>query len=1042
MSKSVFDKKVNRRSFVKGAGILSAIAVASPFFGSPIRQITGGNVWADDEHGIGTFTEDYTAENVIYTTCEQCNTHCTIKAYVKEGKIEGGCTSLVRKIAGNPYSPLTMKPIGQIDYAKPAAAAALGGGSVAVAGRGLRGGRTCLKGQAGIQTAYDAYRLKKPMKRVGPRGSGQWKTISWEEAYNEIIEGSNDLGTPGLKDLVAYEEQDVVMADWDQVKEGTMSQEDFDAKYKDVLIDTKHPDFGPKVNQVACLGGDRRHFTNQRIWTQGLGSNNFDDHGGVCGVSSVIGNNRSFEHGKRRTYTDIDYIEYMIAFGTNPVVANKGPTWMAPQITNAIERGMKMAVVDSRMSKSAEKAHHWIPVIPGTDGAFALAMGRWIIEHERYDMTYLVNPNKAAAEADDEPTWSDATHLVKTGEPTRQKLKASELGLREEGDDDDYVVLKNGVPYASTDVDEADLEVDTTIEGIEVKSSFLLYKEEVMKHTMDEYAAITGIGKDMIEEVSREFTSHGKRAAAFGYRGNAMHTNGYYSVRAMNVLNHLIGNYDWKGGSISSGANFGPWDGAYDLDTVPNGRTPWGIPITRKQSQYEQSTLFERDGGYPALRPWFGATGNSSHELIPSAAEGYPYGLKALFVYRIDPILSFAAGYRNREVLQDESKIPLLVSLDITVGEAAQVSDFVLPDLTYLERYGQETIYPNQLHRLSSIMQPVTRVVPEAKAVEDVFIELAKRLDLPGVGENAFVNGDKLDSYEEYYAKMAANIAMKDEPVPDADAEEMAIFESARKKALGEFFDIERLKQAVTPEEWPKVVYMLNRGGRFEAPGSEYVNDGKHVKYQYGGQANFYDEVTARNKHSFSGEFYSGVPIYEAIKEYDETVYERDLPLVMTNWKAKHIGTHRQISNVWLREIREDNPLWMNSIDAKKRGLKNGDTVKIKGSDYEAEGRVMVTEGIRPGVVGSSYNFGHTAFRSQPIKIDGKWTGAGAEYGHTSYEFAAPKKESGLYAKGRDTGFSANNLLSIDGTLGNNGMFDPIGGASAQLYAKVEVEKG
>src|SRR5690554_7110760 len=104
MAKEVFDKKLNRRSFVKGAGILGAIAVASPFLGSPLRQITKGNVFADVEHGIGTATQDYTANDVIYTTCEQCNTHCTIKAYVMEGKIEGGCTSLVRKIAGNPYS--------------------------------------------------------------------------------------------------------------------------------------------------------------------------------------------------------------------------------------------------------------------------------------------------------------------------------------------------------------------------------------------------------------------------------------------------------------------------------------------------------------------------------------------------------------------------------------------------------------------------------------------------------------------------------------------------------------------------------------------------------------------------------------------------------------------------------------------------------------------------------------------------------------------------------------------------------------------------
>lgn len=1036
MSKQTLDKKVTRRSFVKGAGILGAMALASPFFGSPIRQITGGNVWADVEHGVGTSYQDYTARNVLYSTCEQCNTHCTIKTYVMEGKKGEAYSSIVRKIAGNPYSPLNTKPFGQIDYHKSIAEAALGGGSVAVAGRSLRGGRTCLKGQAGIQTAFDALRVRTPLKRVGPRGSGQWKSISWEDAYKEIINGSPDLGTPGLKQIWAYIEEEKVMADWDKVKNSEMNQEEFDKKYQDVLIDTKHPDFGPKANQIACLGGDRRHFTNTRIWQKGFGSKNFDDHGGICGVSSVIGNVRSFGGNKRRTFADLDHVEFMLVFGTNPLVASKGPTWMAPQITNAIERGMKMAVIDSRLSKTAEKAHYWVPVIPGTDGALALGIARWIIENKRYDNSYLVNPNKKAAKEDNEPTWSDATHLVNMSDPRRQKLRALDLGMKE---DDRFIVIANGKPTPFDEVNEADLEVDTVINGIQVKSSFTTYKEEVFKKTLEEYSQITGIPVAQIAELGKQFTSFGKKAVAWGYRGNAMHTNGYYNVRAMNILNHLIGNYDWKGGSLSAGANYSPFNGAYDLDTVPGGHKPWGIPITRKQSHYEKSSIFERDGGYPALRPWFGTTGNSSHELIPSAGEGYPYSLQALFIYRMNPILSFPVGFKNREILADQKKIPLVVSLDITISEAGETADFILPDLTYLERFGQETIYPNQPLKLSSIMQPVTRVVPNAKAVEDVFIDILKQMNLPGAGDNAFTDGSSLDNYEDYYLKMVANIALNEDPVPDADAEELAIFEDVRKMALGKFFDITKWKTAVKQNEWPKVVYVLNRGGRFEVAGDEYI--GEHIKYQYGGQSNFYDEITARQKHSFTAEFYSGIPIYEEIKTYDNEPYTSELPLVMTNWKAKNVGTHRNISSAWLREVRSKNSLWMNPLDAKKRNLKNGDKIKITSTHFEAEGDVLVTEGIRPGVVGSSFNFGHTAYGSKPVQIDGNWSSAAKRYGHTSYEFSKPMKETGMYAGNRDTGFAANKLLSIDPVLENSGMFDPIGGSAAQLFSKVEVKK-
>src|SRR5690606_28975504 len=122
-------------------------------------------------------------------------------------------------------------------------------------------------------------------------------------------------------------------------------------------------------------------------------------------------------------------------FGTNPITANRGPTWLTPRITNALSRGMKMAVIDPRLSKTAEKADYWVPIIPGTDGALAMAIGRWIVENKRYDARYLKNPNKRAAQADGEPTWSDATHLVNLSDEARPKLRAKDLGI---GDSEDF----------------------------------------------------------------------------------------------------------------------------------------------------------------------------------------------------------------------------------------------------------------------------------------------------------------------------------------------------------------------------------------------------------------------------------------------------------------------------------------------------------------------------------------------------------------------------------------------------------------------------
>ncbi|MFR1641121.1 MAG: molybdopterin dinucleotide-binding protein, partial [Eggerthellaceae bacterium] len=146
----------------------------------------------------------------------------------------------------------------------------------------------------------------------------------------------------------------------------------------------------------------------------------------------------------------------------------------------------------------------------------------------------------------------------------------------------------------------------------------------------------------------------------------------------------------------------------------------------------------------------------------------------------------------------------------------------MLPDRTYLERFSQEPIYPNQQYQLIQFGQPAVRAYEGPRSVEDVYLEIMERLGLPGVGEGAVPKGKKdsgqtasLSSEEDYWLKMAANIAYAGEPVPDADAEELALFERVRARALGDAFDLDAWKAAVDEDEWPKVVYVLNRGGRF-----------------------------------------------------------------------------------------------------------------------------------------------------------------------------------------------------------------------------------
>ncbi|MDR5656700.1 molybdopterin-dependent oxidoreductase [Halodesulfurarchaeum sp. HSR-GB] len=1109
------EPNVSRREFVKAAGGFTALSA-----GGAAGELDFSSLFEDEtQHYVGTDYDEYDASDVIHTTCGQCNTFCPIKVRLDDGGATNSTyTSLVRKLAGNPYSFLNTQPFAQVpydsDFTSVATGDLAGTGDVSTDRWSLNAGRMCLKGQAGIQTAFDSYRVRKPMKRVGERGSDTWKTISWDQAIQEIVHGDEDLGHRGLAEMWDYVPEEQVMADREQ-----LSDAEFEAKYEDKLIDTDIPELGPTANQIVDVGGFRRFLIRARMFQGSLGTINSHHHAGVCGFSSVLGNVRSHANTKKRQYPDIENTEYLLVWGTNPMVSNKGPTWLAPKLTNAIESGMRMDVVDPRMSKTAEKADTWVPVKPGADGALAMGMVRWILEHERYDEDYLTNPADGPAGADGETTFSDATHLVITdGDPTttpKAKTKAAEaLGV--EGD---RAVLdaKTGEAVPAGEAETGTLAVDTTIEGTSVKSVFTLYRERVFEHSLEEYAEMAGVPASQIETIADEFTSHGKRAAIMQYRGPSMHTNGFYNTRAIATLQHLIGNFDWKGGQITPYASYGTMGGRYQLGNVPDGRTPWGLPITRalhNAEDFEGTRLFPDEDGdpYPAERPWFRlAPQHQVQEIYHSAQDEYPYSINALFLrtYSENHVMAAAGGDNITDALRDEDAIELLVAFDTVIGEMSENADYILPEPTYLERWENFGTYPNKRLADDKISHPAVRVLPDTKLSEQVLIDLLKELEtttgesMPGVGEDAIIdqNGDTwpLHDPEDFYLKMTANLAFQtktldpdraaleqsnslppgldresfpyeESPVPDAADDELQAFREAHETGLGEFFDYEEWKGKVKPEEWRKVVTVLNRGGRFEEPIPNYAEAfekhgfdydyaerydpsnayvGDKMRYRLDGEVTFFNEIMPVGKDAYDGTHFDPLPKVTDVTHFNGDVLtpvtsdtEPERPLHLINWKPRTQGMTRTQNAPWLRETRPENPVWINPDDADPRGIENGDAIEIDAGRKTVEGIAMVTEGIRPGVVGTMWGWGRHGDGAMERTVDDEAIApANDRYGHSPYEFDTPMKEEAGYAKGRDAGFAVNHLAPVDTTTGDVGPSDPIGGAQSQYDTHVEITR-
>jgi anaerobic selenocysteine-containing dehydrogenase len=1015
------------------------------------------------------------AENILYTVCLQCNTGCGIKVkfFRKNGK------SVAVKIDGNPYNPFVAVPHAEFKTSP----YALNNVDMAI----------CPKGQSGIQTLYDPYRITKVLKRAGKRGENQWVTIPFDKAIDEIVNGGNlfsnvpgeeNRNVTGLKDIYALRDTAVAKALADgaaavtKAKDKKKAIDEFKAKYSDSLkymIDPDHPDFGPKNNQMVYFWGRKkggRAEFSLRFFNDYFGTVNTHGHTTVCqgslyftckAMSEQYDNNK-FSGGQKFYWQgDFENTQYVLSVGSNIFDANYGPSNRnARLIPNLVSGKTKMTVVDPVFNKSAAKANRYLAINPGTDAAFFAGVTQWIIRNGKYDSRYLANANKAAAKAANEPTWSNAPLLVrldKDGKPGKF-LRAHEIGLKpaekiKDKDGKEYeleylVVLQDGKPEAVNPNDEknpvtGDLLVNTELNGIKVKSALQIVADSSGSKTMAEWSKICGISVKDIEQTAKELTSYGKKAVVDVHRGIAQHTNGFYNVTSAMTINLLLGNFDWKGGMIAASTynTTGGKEGQpFAFSKMAPGKTSrFGTSVIRHDIKYEDSTLF---AGYPAKRNWWPLASDIYEEIIPSMGDAYPYQAKAVFSYMGAPTYSLPAGHTNIDVLTDVNKIPLYFTTDILIGPTTMYADYIFPDLSYLERWEMHGSHPNMPVKIQPVRQPVVAPVPENVMVfgeeqpcsyEAVILALAEKLGMKGYGKDGFGPGQDFTRPDDFYIRMIANIATDGSAVPDANDKEMKLFLDSRRHLPITIFDPDRWQKIAGPN-WRKVVYVLNRGGRFQDYKDSFKGD--QAANKYGRLINIYQEKTAGTKNAFTGKSNPGYATYIPVsttlgKSPKESGLEDGYPLHMITHKTILHTKSRTITNYWMLAITPENHVIINTIDAKKLGLKPGDSVKVasatnkdgiwdfkNGTKKPIIGKVMITETIKPGVISFTLGHGQWAAGASDVTIDSK------------------------VVKGdprRATGVHANAAMWTDPHLKNTCMLDPVGGSVSFYDTKVKLIK-
>lgn len=194
----------------------------------------------------------------------------------------------------------------------------------------------CPKGNAGIQAIYDKDRLKYPLIRIGQRGDGRYKKVTWDEAYEYI---KNSL---------------VKILDEQKDNRSTIAYCNGEGFNKDEYIKF----FGSKI-----------------------GSANFLDEGSIC-LNTKLG-------ATQLTIGDIGEMDvagsdYMIISG-----ANRFESLITPDSVDMLNSKQKLIVLDPRCTITAIKANQYLPINPGTDLAFCLSMIYIAIKDELYNKQYV-----------------------------------------------------------------------------------------------------------------------------------------------------------------------------------------------------------------------------------------------------------------------------------------------------------------------------------------------------------------------------------------------------------------------------------------------------------------------------------------------------------------------------------------------------------------------------------------------------------------------------------------------------------------------------
>jgi len=796
----------------------------------------------------------------------------------------------------------------------------------------------CPRARIALQEAYDADRVKVAMKRAnaskGRAVDPQFYAISLDDAMNEIAQKMIAVrGTTGDTVTTAH----------------------------------KYTYFRGRYT----YGRATMYDALKAIY----GTPNSVSHSAICAEAE---NEPRYHIAGKHGYSeyDLDNCRYLLLWGVDPLSSNRMVSGAIHKLAQRLNAdNITVVSIDSRLNAISAKAHKWLPVKPGTDGALALAMAAWIVQQGLANKDFVGN-------------YPDPSFGSTMGSFTEVGTK----GLKEWWD----TVLKDCDPDSGN-----------------------------FAGTGQSVTQITGIPASVIKEVAEGFAGKGisssdERAKAISWQGPGptMQPNGFYTGWAILALNGLVGSFDHKGGEIHNegSVNYSGDAPSYSSYKATNNGS------TQKMTKYIASGV---ELNLPAIEKGTVGGRTPTNRAADSIRDKSPYETKFVIgimnnfpfscteTKRWEDALSTENTYNpgtmnNWDAVNDDTAPPFVVHVTTHASEFSKFADIVIPG----KHVGLEA--KSSTHQRSGMWKShhlYNQVIPSvwsdalngesefqwklAQAFNaqgwSKFLNYLRTEYVVGMGyssSSALAGTEDPSVFEDWHFKYHAtkgtsaeratqwtqmNAAAMTKPGQGGQEVGNGICQSTY---ATDYFDGNGRGKA-----W---VYAIGGGGTtyFGTPSTkiEFYNPASKILGALSAHAtahstsiaavmtacNYTDTASGIGTH---GDKYAGMPHYESPKHQGTGDYKYQF----IDYKSRLNREGRSQNAPWYYEFKSNDPgdekwkdvIKINPIDAAAIGVVDGDTVRITSPSNTTTGitcKVKVWAGVRAGTVAKSFGQGHWAY--------------------------------------------------------------------------------